>query len=97
MSDPFVGARECSGATCTAQVAFFPTPTGTQAILDPEPSPAGNIVLELEGNGHVARTLKKDELEKARADGATLYISHWATCADAKTFRNRGRRAPRRR
>lgn len=93
----FTGARECSGATCRAQVAFFPTPAGAQAVLDVEPSPAGNIALELEGNRHVARTLKRDELEKARAAGATLYVSHWATCIDAKTFRNKPRRSPRRR
>lgn len=93
----YTGTRECSGETCKARVAFFPTPAGKQAILDVDPSPAGNVALELEEGGHVARTLGGEELEKARAAGAILYTSHWATCADAASFRNRGRAPSRRR
>jgi hypothetical protein len=50
--------------------------------IDAEPSINGNIVISREKG--LYRMATRNEMEIARNDNKNLYISHFATCKDAK-------------
>lgn len=56
-------------------------------ILDAEPDFWGNVLLVVTPQGVKGRALVKDELKEARQADKELFISHFATCPDAKQFR----------
>jgi hypothetical protein len=57
--------------------------------LDAQPSPDGNC--EVRRGVHSTtlyyRMLSGEELERARAEGKRLYLSHFATCPNARRHR----------
>lgn len=61
--------------------------TGRRNPLNEEPDGQhGNVVIDDDGRGH---TLKVDDVERARAAGEELYLSHFATCPQRKDWRKR--------
>lgn len=62
--------------------------TGKAMPLDPEPDPAGNVVLssDLLG-GASAQVLGAGEAFGARERGETLYMAHHATCPQGDRWR----------
>jgi hypothetical protein len=62
--------------------------SGRPHPLDAEPSKRGNV--RLVGDGR-AQLLTGPELIEARAAGAALFVSHFATCPDRADWR-RGKR-----
>lgn len=78
----------CRAAVCGARILWAATPptpqkpSGARMPLDPDPNPAGNVVLR-DGYAHV---LGKDE--KPAAD-ETVFMPHFATCPARKAFARR--------
>lgn len=71
--------------SCGAPMVWVLTRSGGHMPLDPEPSPRGNIVLELGPNDQtVSRVLRADE---EPASGQLRWLSHFATCPNAKEHR----------
>lgn len=66
--------------SCKAPVLWTRTAAGKAMPLDPEPNPAGNVVL-VKG---VAVVLGKRAAEGVAAVEGTRYMPHWATCPNAK-------------
>lgn len=59
--------------------------TGKSNPIDADPSPDGNVAIdETEGTYTI---LTKKQLDEARAARDPLYLSHFTTCPDAKTYR----------
>lgn len=56
--------------------------------IERDPHPDGNIVPNFE-NG-IYRMATGNEKEIAKYHGKNIYISHFSTCPDADTFRNKG-------
>jgi hypothetical protein len=54
-------------------------------ILDAEPNPAGNTVIDDGDLGHVLG--KKTLFEPDKFEGKPVYMSHWATCPGRKQAR----------
>jgi len=63
------------------------TTTGKRMPVDAEPSVNGNVELIEDAGGTTALVLRNDEVEAARRRGAMLYLSHFATCPNAKRHR----------
>jgi hypothetical protein len=58
--------------------------------LDATPTKEGNIMLgEREHLPPIAMYQTNQALEKFRADGELLYVSHFATCPDRKKWRKK--------
>lgn len=73
--------------SCGAPIRFILMyPSGRQNPLDLEPSPIGNIRIEI-GKPDTGHTVKKADLEAARARGQQLYLSHFVTCAQRRQWR----------
>lgn len=72
--------------------------TGKRNPLDAEPVAEGDVaiaMIEAGGGGEPPTTIEfavklgGEVLEEARAEGAALRTSHFATCPDAERFRTR--------
>ena len=65
--------------------------TGRANPLDADPSPEGNC--EVRKGVHSTklyyRMLAGEELERARSEGKPLYLSHFATCPNARRHRKK--------
>lgn len=71
--------KNCSA--CQARIFFLTMESGKQMPVDAEPSEKGNIWIGEDGIGRVVG--KGDETTV----DVPLYISHFATCSSAKSFR----------
>lgn len=85
-----MSANPATCRSCGAAILWATSPTGKRIPLDANPHPDGTVQLD----AAVARVLKDAELHYARsvAVGPTLYLSHFATCPDAKQWRGHDRR-----
>lgn len=61
--------------------------------LDPEPAENGNVLIAEVGGEDVATVLSGHELAMARAERKPLFLSHFATCPNARQHRGRPRDA----
>jgi hypothetical protein len=66
--------------SCDAPVVWKRTEAGKAMPIDPDPVPGGNVVLLDDDRVHV---LHADEA----ADDVPTYVSHFATCPNAKGHR----------
>ncbi len=67
--------------SCERPVRFVESAvSGRVMILDGEPSDKGNVAIDENGQARVVSN---------PPEGSTLYLSHFATCPDAKRFRRR--------
>ena len=67
--------------SCGRPVRFVESAvSGRVMILDGEPSDKGNVTIDENGQARVVST---------PLDGSARYLSHFATCPDAKRFRRR--------
>jgi hypothetical protein len=78
--------------SCEADIFFALTDRGKRMPLDPDPHPAGNVLVwEASVGPHGSlrcRTLGRAEVD-AQSDDVELYRTHFATCPDAARFRSR--------
>jgi hypothetical protein len=75
----------CKGPNCGEEILWVSSRKGKPVCLDPEPNPAGNVVLEPgDGDGPVAVVLANDEAGRYTGD---KYMPHWKTCPDRDSFR----------
>lgn len=76
--------------SCKAPVRWLRIIGGSRMPVDHDPDAArGNIVrvgYDLDGN-ELGRVLSETEASDGRADGQELYLSHFATCPDAPSWR----------
>ncbi len=77
--------------SCKAPIVWAKTEAGKLMPLDPMPVVTGTVAL-LQGSERRARVLPADELEAARAEGKTLFVTHWSTCPDSKDWKAKRRR-----
>lgn len=71
--------------TCKAPMFWVEMrPSGKKNPLDEQPSEKGCVLV---GGDGTARVLVGGELAAARSLGMKLYLSHYATCPDAKQWR----------
>lgn len=78
----------CRG--CGREILWAKTVRGRPMPLDPEPDPLrGRIALHHDQ----ATVLRGHDLATAQLQGDELYVPHWATCANAKDFRLKGKSA----
>lgn len=74
--------------SCDARIIWAKTEAGRPMPLDHTPSPTGTVILLPVGGGRrVARVLAGEELEEYRTANKTLFVTHWATCPDAKEWK----------
>jgi hypothetical protein len=72
--------------SCPAEVLWAKhKKTGRANPLDPKPSLDGNILLDR--TRMVYEVLAGDDLKRAHEQGLILYISHFATCPNARSHR----------
>lgn len=64
--------------------------TGRRMPVDAEPVTHGNVVLVSGNDGPESRVLTRDEVER-RPTTSGLYLSHFATCPVAQSFRGGAR------
>jgi hypothetical protein len=78
---------ECK--SCRANVRWVTLqPSGKRNPIDPSPAPTGNIKLVgVNDWTQEAVVLSGLTLDQARANGTPLYLSHFATCPNAKQHR----------
>ncbi len=74
---------------CGTEILWVETDARKPMPLNPEPSPAGTIRLWGE-RSEKATVLAALELSAARNHAEPLFVSHFATCPEADSFR-RGR------
>ena len=71
--------------SCKIQVRWVETEAGKKMPIEVRSDPRGNLVLHADGaHVHVATQQDKDR-------GLPLYLSHFATCAQAATHRKKAR------
>jgi hypothetical protein len=69
---------------CGQPIKWVVTERGRNMCLDPEPNPAGNVVLLAQPDGgQRARVLKAAQLAEWR--GTRLWMPHPATCTHVRT------------
>lgn len=73
--------------SCGRRIVWAETTIGKRMPVDVEPSDNGNVELIEDGGGTIALVLRNDEIGSARNRGALLYLSHFATCPNAKRHR----------
>jgi hypothetical protein len=72
--------------SCKAPIAWvLMMGSGKSNPLDPEPSPKGNVVVSKDGQACAVSASEADRLRTE--EGASLYLSHFATCPQAKQFK----------
>jgi hypothetical protein len=77
--------RSCNGAVIwTTNVQ-----TGKRMPVNPTPRLGGNVVLTTGNDGPEARVLPPSEAKEREARGMELYVSHFATCPNATSWRRR--------
>lgn len=77
--------------SCPAQVVWAKHKTTDRANpLDPQPSEKGNLLLDR--SRMIYEVLTGDDLERAREQGIPLFVSHFATCPNARRHHNHQRR-----
>lgn len=69
--------------SCGAPVLWVKLTTGTSMPLDARPADNGNVLRDKSR----AKVLGPEESEKLRAAGIGLYLSHFATCPNARQHR----------
>lgn len=84
---------------CHADIIWAVTQNGKSIPVNPEPVDNGNIELKeaiiRRGDGSLARTVQEAIVHgKKESGGIDLfdqkrYVSHWATCPNAKDFKGR--------
>lgn len=72
--------------SCSRQVIWATTLAGKKMPVDPDPDPAGTVILSLRGNVVMARMRKAGE---ALALGERSRVSHFKTCPSADQHRHR--------
>lgn len=81
------GTAICRHETCRASITFASnTTTGKQIPLDLDPVANGNVTVT-RTRPLIATVLGGEQLVIAQAHGQELYVSHFATCPAAKSFR----------
>lgn len=71
--------------SCHAPIAWVTMAGSNKANpLDPEPSPKGNILVAA---NYTAQAMPVNECDRLRAEGYSLYLSHFATCVNSKSHR----------
>lgn len=83
--------------SCDAQIVWAVTENGRRMPVDADPVPAGTILLRHLNVGeppvaHVTTKTERAELETQavnRGDTFRLFVSHFATCPNATTHRQR--------
>ena len=76
--------------SCDAPILFAFSRTGRRMPVDVEPSPLGNIALDMRGTVAAADVLTGDSLTRARDQDRKLYLSHFVSCPDADAHRKNG-------
>lgn len=76
--------------SCRAPIVWSVTKhAGKRLPLNPKPSPMGNVRVELNSSVLYAELVLAAYREALLAEGQPLYVSHFATCPNAKNWRNR--------
>jgi hypothetical protein len=70
--------------SCGASIIWTLTPAGKRFPVDAEPDRESGTIFVRAG---YMRRLDGDELEEARARDAPLYVAHWATCPQSRSWR----------
>ena len=82
------GTDKCRSCPAPVRWAHHTKPPYKSNPLDIEPSPESNLLISRDdAGGYHYSVLTGSELEKARADGVSLYLSHFVTCPNAKAHR----------
>ena len=72
--------------SCGASITWTITKaTGKNMPVDAEPSVRGNLVVEFRNGGYESRFATDEDRQLARP----MHTSHFATCPDAPSWRNR--------
>ena len=69
--------------SCGAEIIWLTMASGRRMPINPEPSPAGNVVADLV----VAVGAVLSTTPGAAKPAGPLYLSHFATCPQGKTWR----------
>lgn len=76
--------------TCGEPLEWAVTAGGKRMPVDYDPHPEGNVLLRRRSDGSLtADVLAGERLDHARSLNATLWRSHFATCAQAELWRTR--------
>jgi hypothetical protein len=80
--------------SCGAAIIWVKTETGKAIPLDAEPTEGGNIIISVLGDGvevaHVETVIEtKARLACPIPAGRTAFLSHFATCPEAKKWRRK--------
>lgn len=78
-----------SCSKCHATIFFARTVNDKAMPINQQPDPAGNIVLLHQDGKLVAHVLTKAELAEPIQRGQDRFMSHYATCPGAASFRRR--------
>ncbi len=78
-------SAKCS--TCGAPIRWAMGHNGKRIPLDAEPAPNGNVRIAPSNLPDVGTWATYVTRESPAAPGEVLYLSHFATCPDAKTHR----------
>lgn len=76
--------------SCGAPIFWAETEQGKSMPVDKDPRPDGNLALWFRGNGTPnPKLIVRHYDERAEAQGANRYSSHFASCAQAGSWRKR--------
>lgn len=78
--------------SCKAPVIWVKTSKGSDMPIDAEPNVKGNMTIEtrtVEDNGHMRDVVFATVVAPLFAMGQLRYMSHFATCKQAKSWRRR--------
>jgi hypothetical protein len=78
--------------SCGAPILWVKTEAGKAIPLDPDPIEGGNIIISVQGRGVEVAHVETEIEKRARLAcpipaGRTAFISHFATCPQAKKWR----------
>ncbi len=73
-------------SSCKAKVIWCVTVNGKKMPVDVEPVVNGNIVLRKRGDKTMALYIGKNTQQR---EGEALYVSHFATCPNARHHRKK--------
>jgi hypothetical protein len=86
MIEPLKVQTRCR--SCDARVIWTRTENGKKMQVNADPVASGNLVLSGDPEHPLARVVTRDE---QAANLLKFYVSHFATCPDAKTWRGKHR------
>jgi hypothetical protein len=76
--------------SCRAEIIWTTNVESGKAMpVDPTPVPGGNVVLTAGNDGPRAQVLSPAEVRRRYPTSLGLHLSHFATCADAASWRKR--------